>query len=163
MQCPYRATASTRAARKSFRQSVRHRPRLELTCGSAVLQGRIHTGRRSSPWAATTVYCGIPQSLLRDPTARDGIAGLIRTRQRNCCTYGRVPMSSKPSAFVASRAVRGLTSARRFFLMIVVGLLLQPRTAGFERRQCLWRVDSAYPGACQAATSNHSLLARGSF
>jgi hypothetical protein len=35
-----------------------------------------------------------------------------------------------------------LTSARRLFLMIVVGLLLQSRTAGFERRQCPWRVYS---------------------
>ena len=52
-------------------------------CGAA---GPHSHWKTIEPWAATAVYCGIPQNLLRDPTARDGIAGLIRTRQRNCCT-----------------------------------------------------------------------------
>ena len=99
---------------------------------------RSSPGPRPQPAAGShRACCGIPQPRRHCGPHSDTTKELLHVRSG---------ANEQLQAFCL-RCLRGckgfLTSAQRLFLMIVVGLLLQPRTAVFERPQCLWRVDSS--------------------
>ena len=103
---------------------------------------RSSPGPRPQPAAGShRACCGIPQPRRHCGPHSDTTKELLHVRSG---------ANEQLQAFCL-RCLRGckgfLTSAQRLFLMIVVGLLLQPRTAVFERPQCLWRVDSSRSGS----------------